>query len=313
MARKPRLHCPGGLYHVILRGNAGQDVFFTTADRQYCYDLLAEGVPRFGYRVHAFCLMSNHLHLALQAGASPLSGAMQNLSFRYTRYLNTRLKRVGHVFQGRFQAFLVDQDRYGLALVRYIHLNPVRAGLVRRVSAYAFSSHRAYLGREALPWLTTDWVLGQFGSREKVARERFAAFVEAGRGEGHMPLFYGGQDDSRVVGEGDFLKGVMKPSERPVKRPALARLVDHVCQTCGLKPADLRAPGRNRQAAQARTLVAWLAVQARSCTIAEVARYFSRDPSTISHLVARLEKRSRSSEPMSETLQNHLNIVTHAL
>ena len=75
---------------------------FTAADRRYFYDLLAEGVARFGYRVHAFCLMTNHLHLALQAGESPLSAAMQNLSFRYTRYINTRLKRVGHVFQGRF-------------------------------------------------------------------------------------------------------------------------------------------------------------------------------------------------------------------
>ena len=130
MARKPRLHLPGGLYHVILRGNARQDVFLTPSDRAYFYALLAEGVVRFGYRVHAFCLMSNHLHLALQAGDSALSAGMQNLSFRYTRYLNARLGRVGHVFQGRFKAYLVDQDRYGLALVRYLHLNSVRAGLV---------------------------------------------------------------------------------------------------------------------------------------------------------------------------------------
>lgn len=312
MARQPRLHVPGGLYHVILRGNARQDVFFTAGDRKYFYELLTEGVLRFGYRVHAFCLMSNHLHLALQAGESPLSAGMQNLSFRYTRYLNTRLNRVGHVFQGRFKAYLVDQDRYGLELVRYLHLNPVRAGMVKSPGAYAFSSHRAYLGREALPWLTTDWVLGQFSSRAGMARARFAAFVEAGREDGHLPMFYGGEDDSRVVGETDFLKGVLIPSERPIKPPALARLVDHVCQASGLKPAALRAPGRNRQAAQARTLVAWLAVQARSCTIAEVAHYFSRDPSTMSHMVARLEKVSLSSSTLSETLRKHLNTVIQA-
>jgi putative transposase len=312
MARKPRLHAPGGLYHVILRGNARQDVFFTAADRQYFYDLLAEGVTRFGYRVHAFCLMTNHLHLALQAGELSLSRGMQNLSFRYTRYLNTRLKRVGHVFQGRFKAFLVDQDRYGLALVRYIHLNPVRAGMVRLASAYAFSSHRAYLGREVLPWLSTDWVLGQFATRQSTARERFAAYVHAGREDGHLPLFYGGQDDSRVVGEVDFLTGVLKSSERPVKPPALPRLIEHVCRASGLRPADLRAPGRNRHLAQARTLVAWLAVQARSCTIATVAHHFSRDPSTLSHLVARLEKASRSSVTVSETLRKHLNTVIQA-
>ena len=117
MALKPRLHLPGGLYHVILRGNARQDVFFAPGDRSAFYALLAECVVRFGYRVHAFCLMTKHVHLALHAGESPLSAGMQNLGFRYTRYLNTRLSRVGHVFQGRFKAYLVDQDKYGLALV----------------------------------------------------------------------------------------------------------------------------------------------------------------------------------------------------
>jgi len=146
MARKPRLHVPGGLYHVILRGNARQNVFFTAADRKYFFNLLAEGVVRFGYRVHAFCLMTNHLHLALQVSDIELSAGMQNLSFRYTRYLNTRRGQVGHVFDGRFKAFLVDQDRYGLALVRYLHLNPVRAKIVRTPDAYTWSSHRAYLG-----------------------------------------------------------------------------------------------------------------------------------------------------------------------
>ena len=163
-----------------------------------------------------------------------------------------------------------------------------------------------------MPWLTTHWVLGQFAVRIRPARQRFAAFVEAGIGEGHTEVFYGGEDDSRVVGEADFLKRVLKPSERAVKPPALSRLVDQVCHACGLKPADLRAPGRNRQAAQARTLVAWLAVRARSCTIVEVAHYFSRAPSTLSHMVARLEKLSRSSITVSETLRKHLNTVMQA-
>jgi REP element-mobilizing transposase RayT len=151
MARKPRLHVPGGLYHVILRGNARQNIFFTAEDRARFYELIEEVVVRFGYRVHAFCLMTNHLHLALQAGEQSLSAGMQNLAFRYTRHINARRKRAGHLFEGRFKAFLVDRDRYGLALVRYIHLNPVRARMVRQPSAYGYSSHRAYLGDNAPP------------------------------------------------------------------------------------------------------------------------------------------------------------------
>src|SRR6202030_4335436 len=110
------------------------------------------------------------------------------------------------VFQGRFKAYLVDQDRYGLALVRYIHLNPVRAKMVRAPEAYRWSSHRAYLGEEPLPWLSTDWVLGQFGTRLTAARARFAAFVAQGTADAHSDFFYGGKDDSRVVGEKDFVR-----------------------------------------------------------------------------------------------------------
>ena len=229
MARKPRLHLPGGLYHVILRGNARQNVFFIPADRAFFYDLFAEGVVRFGYRVHSFCLMTNHVHLALQAGEQGLSQGMQNLSFRYTRYLNARLKRSGKVFRGRFKAYLVDQDAYGLELVRYIHLNPVRARMVKVPEAYCWSSHRAFLGAQYLPWLTTDWVLGQFGTRMGIARRRFAAFVMAGRAEGHSQRFYGGQFDSRVIGEEAFVNKVLPRVSEPTRRTTLRAIVEQVC------------------------------------------------------------------------------------
>ncbi len=312
MARKPRLHVPGGLYHVILRGNAGQDVFVLPDDRIAFYDLLADGVARFGYRVHAFCLMTNHVHLALQAGEVALSRGLQNLSFRYTRYLNTRLKRSGHVFQGRFKAYLVDQDRYGLALIRYIHLNPVRAKMTRAAGAYRWSSYRAYMGGESLPWLSTDWVLGQFGQTAGVARRRFAAFVAAGQAEGHSAVFYGGTADARVVGEEDFVGKVVRPEARPLKAPPLSRVIAQVCQTSGLSEAQLRAPGRQRAPAQARTLIAWLCLQTGAATLAQVAARFDRSPSTLSHLVARLEKSSHSSGSVADALRKHLYAIMQA-
>ena len=158
MARKSRVHYPGAVYHVMLRGNRGQPIFFSDEDRCRCYLLLQEGTVRFEYRVHGFCLMDNHLHLAIQVGDIPLSKIMQNLSFRYTRWVNKHQQRLGHLFQGRYHAILVDQDSYLLELVRYIHLNPVRAKWVDRPEDYPWSSHQAYLNAEAIPWLTTDWV-----------------------------------------------------------------------------------------------------------------------------------------------------------
>jgi REP element-mobilizing transposase RayT len=312
MARKPRLHVPGGLYHVILRGNARQDVFFSAGDRHLFYELLSEGVARFGYRVHAFCLMSNHLHLALQAGDEGLSAGMQNLSFRYTRYLNTRLKRVGHVFQGRFKAFLVDQDRYGLALVRYIHLNPVRAKLVRTAAAYPWSSHRAYLGRETWPWLTTDWVLGQFGERLGQARPRFAAFVTAGISDGHSEVFYGGKDDPRVVGEEDFVKKVLPRKFRAARPPTLSAIVAHVCRSASLSEAALKAPGKGRSQAQARALIGWLSLKTKAATLTRVADHFNREMSTLSHAVSTLEERSRNSDSFANLLNRHHYAISQA-
>jgi hypothetical protein len=237
---------------------------------------------------------------------------MQNLSFRYTRHLNVRLNRTGHVFQGRFKALLVDQDRYGLALVRYLHLNPVRAGMVKDPAAYIWSSHRAYLGRETLPWLTTDWILGQFGHGADAARRRLAAFVDAGSTEGHSETFYGGAADNRVVGEEDFLKKVLPKAQEHPKPPSLKAIESYICKGYGLKESALKAQGKGRRAAQARALVAWLAIRLRSCTLAEVAAHFSRSPSTLSHLVTNLEKLSHSSAETTETLRKHLYAIMQA-
>ena len=122
MARKPRLHVPGGVYHVMLRGNGGQDIFFDAEDRSHLYLLIQQGVERYRHRIHGFCCMPNHLHLVIQVKEAPLSQIMQNLAFRYTRWINTKHTRSGHVFQGRYKAILVEADRYLLELVRYIHL-----------------------------------------------------------------------------------------------------------------------------------------------------------------------------------------------
>ncbi len=312
MARKPRLHVSGGLYHVILRGNARQKIFFAEEDRRRFYELLAEGVTRFGYRVHAFCLMTNHLHLALQAGERPLSAGLQNLAFRYSGYVNRRRKRAGHLFEGRFKAYLVDQDSYGLALVRYIHLNPVRARIVKQPGAYPYSGHRAYLGREALPWLTTDWVLGQFGSRIGTARARYARFVNDGRAEGHNAAFYGGQADSRIVGEEDFVKAILKPKARPHRALAIPELLTYVCRHYRLNEKALLAAGRARLPAEARALLAWLALKTQAASLSALAQTFGRDISTLSHALSRLEARSRKSTASAKALDRHLYAISQA-
>lgn len=312
MARKLRLHIPGALYHVILRGNARQDIFFTPEDRGAFYGLLAEGVRRFGYRVHAFCLMGNHVHLALQAGDEPLSRGLQNLAFRYTRHINTARQRAGHLFEGRYKAFLVDQDAYGLELVRYIHLNPVRAGMVADAAEYPWSGHRATLGQEVLDWFTTDWVLGQFGATAGVARRRYARFVAEGAGEGHRDDLYGGERDSRVVGNEEFVARSVPSDAIREKPPELKAIVATVCWAEGLTPEQIFEPGRSRQPSRARSAIAWLAVRTGAATLVEVAAMSGRDASTLSHGVAALEATAAREPKVSQWLDGLRNAVMQA-
>ena len=302
MARKPRVHVPGGTYHVMLRGNGGQDIFFEREDRGELYRLLAEGTARFEYRVHAYCLMSNHLHLALEVGGIPLSRGMQNLAFRYTRWINRREKRMGHLFQGRYKALLVDRDAYLLELVRYIHLNPVRAGLVGEPLDYPWSGHRAYLGKEEVPWLSTDWVLSQFDDRLGTARRRYRAFIRAGTNEGYREEFHSGAEDPRVLGDEGFLASVLKEKSGLIRRPSLMEIIQAVCAEYALAHDELRAPTQSRLVSEARAVVGWLASELGSASFVEVGRETAREVSTISSAVRRLLERARGDPPLSRRL-----------
>ncbi len=177
MARQPRIYYPGGIYHVMLRGNNGQQIFFCDDDRVRFYLFVQEALDRCDSRIHGFCLMSNHVHLAVQVGEKPLSKLMQNIGFRYAKWINWRYERIGHLFQGRYKAILVEQETYLTELIRYIHLNPVRANLTKNVNEYLWSGHRAYLGLETIPWLTKDWVLNIFSNELNIAQRRYEEYV----------------------------------------------------------------------------------------------------------------------------------------
>lgn len=148
MSRKPRIHAESAVYHVILRGNARQEIFSDDRDQFRFYDILHKSYERFRYRIVSFCLMSNHIHLAVQVGEVPLSRIIQNVAQRYTQWFNWRHQKCGHLFQGRYKAIMVDADSYLSELAAYLHLNPVRARIVQRPEQYLWSSQRVYLGKE---------------------------------------------------------------------------------------------------------------------------------------------------------------------
>jgi REP element-mobilizing transposase RayT len=172
------------IYHVTSRGNARRKIFLDNADREAFLTTLAWVVERFGWLCHAYCLMDNHFHLMIETPEPNLSRGMRQLNGVYTQGFNRRHRKVGHLFQGRFKAILVERDSYLLELARYVVLNPVRARMVKSPAGYAWSSYRPTLGLDPIPpGLSIDWLLGQFAKTKPVARQRYAAFVQSGIGK----------------------------------------------------------------------------------------------------------------------------------
>ena len=312
MARKPRILCPGALYHVVLRGNASQTIFFDDTDRTRFCLLLQEGIERFKHRVHAFCLMSNHVHLAIQMGPVPLSRILQNLSFRYTRWVNWRQNRSGHLFQGRYRAVLVSSDSYLLALTRYIHLNPVRAGIVKTPDDFEWSGHRAYLGLETIPWLSTDWVLSHFSKKVSVARKAYQRFVHDGMKESHQEQYHRGSGiDGRILGDDDFVEQVLGEKSKKAKRKkTLEQIMLEVCKYFDLDKKDFFASGKDRQVSVARAMAGWLSLELGVGTLSELSRRTGRDVTTLSAGVKRLQNRSKADSELADAMNSLLKVVS---
>ena len=304
---------------MMLRGNGGQDIFFCPEDRYHLFMLMQEGIERFGHRVHAFCLMGNHIHLVIQVSDIPLSRIMQNLSFRYTRWVNSRHKRMGHLFQGRYKALLVDGDSYLRELVRYIHLNPVRAGLVKYLGDYAWSSHQVYLGKERIAWVTCDLVLSYFDNSVDVARKSYAQFVMDGVSETYRAEFHDGCEDSRVLGEDHFLQHVMAQTNEAVAvKISLDEIFMSVASEFGIDEDDLCGPSRKRSFTEARGVAAWLVLEMGQHTLAELARRMNRDPSGLSLLAKKTREKigrddvfKKKLERLKLTIQSN-NSITQA-
>ncbi len=181
MTRPLRLQFPGALYHVTSRGNRRSRIYRDDTDRLAWLDVLALVCDRYHCVVHSFCLMSNHFHLMIETVEPNLARAMRHLNGEYSQYFNRRHHSVGHLFQGRYKAILVQKESYLLELSRYIVLNPVRAKMVNSVEELPWSSHRYYIGDAPRPiWLECDWVLAQFGNCRTAAVAAYQAFVVAG-------------------------------------------------------------------------------------------------------------------------------------
>ncbi len=269
-------HAPHAFYHVTLRGNRQQPIFHDALDRERWQRLLADTLERYGARLHLYCWMTNHIHMVLECGVTPIFKTMHLVAGAYARTFNLKYAHVGHLFGGRYGSRLVDSDAYLLQLIRYIHLNPVAGGLVRTPIEYRWSSHRRYVLADEEEWLTTAFVLSLFHHEPSVARRRIAAFIDACET----------QDRScEVITPSSATQAVPTAWS-----PYLTELVAAACRRFGVDAAMLAGPSHCHLVVMARAWVVWAAQRQGIATLADIARHLRHSPSTLSRGVVQYRR-----------------------
>ena len=277
MARPLRLEFAGAIYHVTSRGDRREDIYLTDEDRQDWLDVLRQTCERFNWVVHAWCQMSNHYHLLVETVDGNLSRGMRQLNGQYTQRFNQRHQLVGHLFQGRYKAILVQRETYLLELVRYVVLNPLRARMVESLDDWPWSSFPQFMGQAPAPsWLDIDWTLSHFGRSRSRARAAYAEFVMAGRGlpsplvQTRHQLILGEDafvEKHRQLASSDTLREVSKAERRAIAPDLATFQTDY--------------PIRDEAMARAYLSGAY--------TMAEIAEFFNVHYMTVSRAVRKFE------------------------
>jgi REP element-mobilizing transposase RayT len=290
MPRQPRLFIPGGFYHVTARGNHQQPLFRDVVDYRALDQIVAAALDPAHARLHAYCWMTNHIHLLVEIAELPLGVLMQRIGTRFARAMQKRVPTTGHLFENRYHARLVNVDEYFLVLLRYIHLNPVRAGMVAGPDQYPWSSHDIYCGRRQAVWVTTDFGLAFFASRTPEARRRYRRYLDETTPTDDLPT---NPKEPRVLGSRTATAAGPR-SAPPPPRKSLAALASDVCAECGTTLADLASTRRCSKLNHAREMFAARAVCERVATQREVAVFLHRSVAAISRAATRGQSARRS-------------------
>ncbi|MBI5200398.1 MAG: transposase [Elusimicrobia bacterium] len=276
MPRILRPHVPGTVFHIYTRGNFRQDIFLGTDDWDYFQNRLAKIKALRPFRLYAYALMTNHLHLLMEALETPLSDILHMLLQPHARRINLKLARTGHLFQSRYQSVLATRDAYLQQLVRYIHLNPVKAGMVANPEAWPYSGHSEYLGTSDRGLVDTEFILSTFHSDPMTARAAYRDFVNDGIGE-NIEL---------EVDEFSYPLIVAPPPAAPmvsIDRPSLQEFAVRVGSTAEI----LRAHSRFAAVVEARKGFIESAFRA-GYSVAEIAEFLGFTRSAVSRSLRRL-------------------------
>jgi len=292
MARKPRIHYTGAFYHVMLRGNGGKDIFHDEKDGQEFRALIADGLDRFGYNIHAYCFMPNHIHMVIEVADVPLSKIMQNLSFRYTVYMNKKLGVVGHLFQGRYKALLMDSDSYLLTVVRYIHNNPVEARLAKSPADWLWSSDRSYRNKTAGSIVHTDKLLSMISSNIDDRTKAYESYMASKSKAVWPPNGVRGE----IIGDEKFIAKFVssESNEQQYIKLSPKRLYELAKQELGISKAELLSRARGRELSHTRAVFARAVHELCGYSIADIAMSLGRDGSSLGRLIQNIDDNDKN-------------------
>lgn len=273
MPRKPRVHVEGAFYHVLARGNHKQQIFHNDEDYLTYLRLVQKYSKRYDVELHGYVLMPNHIHLLIRVSTIPLSSFMQGIQQSYTQIYNKQYEKVGHIFQGRFKSLYVDNDVYLLELIRYIHLNPVKAGLVEDPREYRWSSQRHYFNPGVGTWVKLGFIIGLLAE-------------------------YGGTviDDYQLVPEAISMEIEISEIQQPEDNTgtyniSLEGLLTEVAGLTGVNPNAIAGPSRSKEVVTARDLFVYSACRLNRMLLKEVAGFLNRTEAAISKSLQRAEKK----------------------
>lgn len=322
MPRQARLDVPGALHHIMVRGIDKSIIFRDDEDRRRFLDRLGHAVEEGKSSVYAWVLMENHVHILFKSGKYGISTLMRKVLTWYAQYFNRRHRRTGHLFENRFKSILCEEDNYLLALIRYIHLNPVRAKIVETIEQldrHPWSGHRALMGKTEYAWMDVDRVLSEFGSKRRKAMNEYRAFIREGLGQGRLPELTGGglirskggwsqvlsarrsgrkeEFDERILGSGDFVNTILKEAEEKAKHQlklrragkTLTNIVQEECKKERISPAEITMGGRRGRISSVRARIAKRGLEELGLPYAEIARHVGVNTSSVRKAVLRLE------------------------
>jgi REP element-mobilizing transposase RayT len=334
MPRGPRLDAPGTLHHVMVRAIAEQSLFRNDHDRDDFVARVAALVQDGAWTVYAWALLPNHAHLLVRTERRPLSRVMRALLTGYAGAFNRRHRRGGHLFQNRYKSIVVEEEPYFLELVRYLHLNPLRARVVndlRALDRYPYTGHAAVMGTRSCPWQATQAILNRFSRDSRRARAAYRAFVGAGVPRGQRPDLQGGGlvrsaggwaavqalrrgreaylGDERILGGSDFVADYLRmaeasaPSLFPARRLDAATFLRRISRAIGQRPTALAGGGRAPTLTRARAGLAYLWMEVLGRSGRELATALGVPPQTLYQAAKRVRSTAAEWQRLAKMLE----------